>query len=722
MCDLEGRHFGDNRTRVRKRVSIIILCFEVKNDMAGRSIMTMAMMLKKLGHTVYFVVCCYDERTAPSLLQNFVVHTVCNWFPKCCCTFLRSGFKNLRSAYAAFWIVKNFENLQPAFVITDIHSIVIPILRTHTIDVVLIKHYVDLQTQSTWLNCFPRSTGRYRTWTMNSARTILVENVSARNYVMGSDHIKSPIEVFYPTTNHDIQVEPIEDLDNFFPKITKDVIYFLVMGDFNLEANIELAINAFNALLKRRPKAAQHEDLRIFICGNFCQLDAQQSRYYNKLRYEVACSPYKHNIILLPNASKNVKKSLIAHSAAVLYTMLEPDSYDPLVECLSLGAILISVTSDYTREFICHNLTGFISVPLPTSFAHWMQTVLDNRRLIGYMRYMVQLDYANRFSRNAYAYHISELVRRFVKPYSEASCRFSWRFVPFKQTVNYLQRVFGLLQSHSVFETRGPLTVSELMSTTNRLQPINIWIRKMLEDEDAQQMQLKIEGMRRKLVFQVNYLQTIIEHSGIDDFVRTKINVQFNYLNKLLPLTAESQVIPTPCELPHRSGSVSMSVKLREEDPHLEDASLLFKEKFYQMEEIIEKYFDDLNKLRRKMRPPNAPIIYKPMIWDDRSLSPGGDFNDDFSDIIFKLEKCKQPPKSSTYQWEFPTVESVSDYGFTDEKFEFEEMSGIPQVKSDIMIDAKSRLVKLENSPPKKCPSDTALFDLDRDFRHHYFT
>lgn len=720
MRDLEGRQLGENRTHVRKLVSIIILCFEVKNDMPGRSIITMAMMLKKLGHTVHFVVCYNDEPRKSPLLQKFVVHPVFNWLPKCCCTFLRSGFKNLRAAYAAFWIVRNLENLQPAFVITDINSIVLPILRARTIDVVLIKHYADLQTPSTWDNCFPRYARRYRSWTMNAAITILVENISARNYVMRSGNINTPIEVFYPTTNHDIQIETIDDLNNFFPKITDNVTYFLVMGDFKIEDNIELAIKAFNELMKRRPK----KDLRLFICGNFCQLDAQRSRYYNKLRYEVACSSCKHNIILLPNAGKNVKKSLIARSAAVLYTTLEPKSYDPLVECFSLGAILICVTSDYTREIVCHKLTGFISDPLPTSFTEWMKTVIDNRRLIGYMRYMVQLDYANRFSRNTYAYHLSELVRRFVKPYTEVSCRFSWRFVSFKQTVNYLQRVFGLLQSHSVFETRGPLTLSELMSTTNRLQPINIWIKKMLEDEDAQQMQLKIEDMRRKLVFQVNYLQTIMEHSGIDDFVRTKIKIQFNYLNKLLPLTAESQVIPVPCELPHRSESVSvsMSVKLREENLQLEDASLLFKEKFYQMEEVIEKYFDDLNKLRRKMRPLNAPIIYKPMIWDDRSLSPGGDFNDDFSDIIFKLEKSKQPLKSSTYQWKYPTVESVSDYGFIDEEFEFKDMPGIPEVKSDLTIDVKSRLMKLENSPPKKCPSDTALFDFDRDFRHHYFS
>lgn len=57
-------------------------------------------------------------------------------------------------------------------------------------------------------------------------------------------------------------------------------------------------------------------------------------------------------------------------------------------------------------------------------------------------------------------------------------------------------------------------------------------------------------------------------------------------------------------------------------------------------------------------------------------------------------------------------TELVSDYSFTEGKFKFEDMS---KVKSDVITDAKVRLVKLENSPLIQCSLILAITTFVKD-------
>jgi glycosyltransferase involved in cell wall biosynthesis len=170
------------------------------------------------------------------------------------------------------------------------------------------------------------------------------------------------VEVLHPGIDPDVPVAHCE----YQP-------YFLIPGRIMWTKNLELAIDAFEQLLQRRP------DLRHFRLVITGFVDVKSRPYVRMLRERAARTP---QIEIIEGPSDAELAHHYEHCYAVVYPPFNEDWGLVPLEAMLRSKPVIATNRGGPRETIIHQQTGLLVEPTAPEFADAMETFADGPALV----------------------------------------------------------------------------------------------------------------------------------------------------------------------------------------------------------------------------------------------------------------------------------------------------------------------------------------------------
>jgi glycosyltransferase involved in cell wall biosynthesis len=148
---------------------------------------------------------------------------------------------------------------------------------------------------------------------------------------------------------------------------------FMIPGRIMWTKNLELAIEAFRLLLRRRP------DLRHFTLTMAGYVDAKSQPYIRKLR-DMAEGVEQIRFQVAPTDEEMLQLS--SGSYAIVYPPFNEDWGLAPIEGMALEKPVIAVNRGGPSESVLHGETGLLVEPTPEAFAAAMEKLADNPELV----------------------------------------------------------------------------------------------------------------------------------------------------------------------------------------------------------------------------------------------------------------------------------------------------------------------------------------------------
>jgi glycosyltransferase involved in cell wall biosynthesis len=148
---------------------------------------------------------------------------------------------------------------------------------------------------------------------------------------------------------------------------------FLIPGRIMWTKNLELAIEAFLLLLRRRP------DLGRFTLTVAGYVDTKSQPYIQKLR-NMAAGAEQIRFLVAPTDER--LRDLCSESYAVVYPPFNEDWGLVPIESMALEKPVIAVNRGGPSESVLHGRTGLLVDPTPEAFSAAMEQLADNPDLV----------------------------------------------------------------------------------------------------------------------------------------------------------------------------------------------------------------------------------------------------------------------------------------------------------------------------------------------------
>ena len=234
----------------------------------------------------------------------------------------------------------------------------------------------------------------------NYAHVFAISSEVRRRILAGGLSATEKISVSYPGI----------DLSRFEPSRTYDR-YFLVASRIMWTKNIELAIRAFQDLLRKRPDLA---GFRLVIAGF---VDAKSRPYVAHLR---ALAGEGGVIDFVESPPDSQLFDLYRRAYAVLYTPFNEDWGLVPLEAMAYEKPILAVDRGGPRETIRHGETGFLLPGEPEAFSSVMETLADNPDLVRRIGVAGRLS-VRRFEWDEFCRELDDQLERTTIPESDRS-------------------------------------------------------------------------------------------------------------------------------------------------------------------------------------------------------------------------------------------------------------------------------------------------------------
>lgn len=484
-------------------------------------------------------------------------------------------------------------------VIGDINLMALMVLCRRRIPVILFRDHHLVQP--------PMITNRMITrHDHSSIKAIIVNNEAALFETTGFN------EIIYPTVRYDFNQLYLTPLQEVFPNLPNNLLYFVAIGDFKKSSNLPVAMRAFDSLFLKMDKNFEGH---LFVISYLSEDedDTQDEDGFKWLSFEHSQLVYKKSIILIRKTTMSAKKSLISNCLAVLHPESEVESYDSLLSCLSLGALTICVDSICARNVIMHRLTGMLVQCKENTFLMWMIKIIEYQNFVTYMRYMIQIDFDFRFSSSAFSERVTYIIY-----YKVVSCGKVPMIESKISTFSRLDLIWTLLEANKV-GCRGKLSLEKLHDIiVNFLPPdgkdgfknrVNI-----AENILLQELYLQYAILKQQLLIQVDKLLRIIKFYSQHQEFSTNFAHHMVYISSIIYMPIQFESPPTSvCNID------DLQADIHALNTDFAVHNLLVKT-FVLMEEVATDFFRILNKIRVTVKPGINAVLYLSVCLDVESL------------------------------------------------------------------------------------------------------
>lgn len=164
-------------------------------------------------------------------------------------------------------------------------------------------------------------------------------------------------------------VHPGVDVDRMAPSGRREP-FFLLPGRIMWTKNVELGIDAFTELKRRRARANGRGPLRLVIAG---MVDAKSRPYLENLR---DLTSGHDDVEFVLNPRDDDLFDLYDRCLAVLFTPPNEDWGIVPLEAMAFGKPVVAVNRGGPAESVLHGQTGFLCPPTPDEFAAAMESLL----------------------------------------------------------------------------------------------------------------------------------------------------------------------------------------------------------------------------------------------------------------------------------------------------------------------------------------------------------
>lgn len=493
--------------------------------------------------------------------------------------------KELGMVFAARRIISDI-NINADLVIGDINYMALLTFRRHRIPVILFSQHHLVQQSPPSNKILTKYEKRLVNAIVVNNEAALVENFSWFN------------EIIYPTVTYEFINTSITPLDEIFPNLPENIVYFVAIGDFKKTSNLPVAMRAFDLLLSK-----MYFEVRLFVISSFSEDNADIADGFEWLSFEHSQLVHKKSVVLIREATMGVKKSLISNCLAVMYPESEVNSYDSLLYCLSVGALTICVDSTCARNVIVHKLTGMLVHCKEDMFIQWLIKILDCPNFVQYMKYVIQIDFENRFSGAAFSERINHIIYHRVVLSNKVpliESKYS--------TFSKLDLIWTLLETNKIGRF-GTLSIEQLHDKITNILPQesrNSFFNRVNIAEDIllQELYLLYAVLKQQLVIRVDKLITIVKLYAHHKEFSNNFACHLVHIASVIYMPLLSETPPSPvCDID------SLQTEMHSLDTDYAVHNLLV-QSFIIMEEVATDFYRVLNRIRVTVKPDINDVFY----------------------------------------------------------------------------------------------------------------
>lgn len=406
-------------SRLITMVRVILIHPDLGIGGAERLVVDTAVALQNNEHKVSFVTnhhnkdhCFIETRDG-----TFPVTVVGDWIPRSIFGYCFALMAYLRMLYLTLYLLVVIAPVdRPDLIISDQIPIGIPLIKLLGYPVIFYCHFPD-QLLSKPTGSLKAMYRKPINWieekTMSYADKILVNSYFTRG-VFGKTFktIKHTPVVLYPS----ISTRMYED--NFklpFVNFGKNSFKFVSINRYERKKNIELAIRSFHAL-ENIIDDEQWANIHLIIAGGYDSRVRENVEYYEELKTLSQELNLSSKIDFLKSPTDVLKVTILRkYTDCLLYTPDREHFGIVPLEAMAAGVPVIAVNTGGPTETVEHEVTGYLTEPIPENFAHYMSALLCNevtRKLFGEN---AKRRFTDKFSPDAFSVQLNRVISSYSK-------------------------------------------------------------------------------------------------------------------------------------------------------------------------------------------------------------------------------------------------------------------------------------------------------------------
>ena len=237
--------------------------------------------------------------------------------------------------------------------------------------------------------------------------------------------------VLYPAVHPPTAIELETALASWDTVLPENVVQlvrsgptFLSINRFERKKNIEVAIDALAALIKKRAAASASSSTplplpNLIVSGGYDARLSENVDYLRELGRHAAALDIRTHVLFLPSFTDAQRMALLACCIAVVYTPHQEHFGIVPLEAMAAGRPVVACNSGGPLETVVQGETGFLCKPMGEAFAVAMEELMTPG-VAEKMGAAAMVHVRENFSRGAFGEKVNdallELVGRKMKP------------------------------------------------------------------------------------------------------------------------------------------------------------------------------------------------------------------------------------------------------------------------------------------------------------------
>lgn len=403
-------------THLHTMVRAIFLHPDLGIGGAERLVVDAGLALQEKGHRVSFVTNHHDPQHCFIETRDgtFQVTVVGDWIPRSIFGYCYALMAYVRMLYLTMYLLMFLAPVdRPDVLICDQIPIGIPLIKLMRHRIIFYCHFPDLLLSKPGgkLKSFYRQPINWiEEKSMSFADRILVNSrFTAEVFKNTFKSIHESPTVLYPSINTKIY-DKSRMVSISLPKIEENSFVFLSINRFERKKNLELAILALHAL-ETILNDDEWKKVHLVVAGGYDTRVTENIEYFDELEELCKTKNLTSKVTFLQSPSDIMKVNMLKSVCkCVLYTPDQEHFGIVPLEAMASSKPVIAVNSGGPTETIVHEVTGYLSEPIPENFAHYMAKIMSNAETQKTLGEHGKARFHDKFSFAAFSRHLNSIV------------------------------------------------------------------------------------------------------------------------------------------------------------------------------------------------------------------------------------------------------------------------------------------------------------------------